>query len=294
MILVVGATGLLGGSIARRLLGQGKPVRTLVRSDSRYDGLIAAGAEAAIGDLKDPDSVRAACRSVAAVVTTANAIGRTGPDDIESVDHLGNRNLVDAAASEGVRRFVFVSALGADADHPMPLLRAKGLTERRLRASGIAWTILQPNLYMDTWVPAIVGEPALAGRPVTLVGDGLRRHSMVAVRDVASFAIAALDHPQASGQTLPIGGPHPVTWRDVVAAFERELGRDLPVRTIAIGDPIPGLPDFVSGLAAALASYDSPLEMTALASTYGVAPTPLAEFVHSFVATGRQRTVAPA
>ncbi|MGI8537097.1 MAG: hypothetical protein ACR2K2_11500, partial [Mycobacteriales bacterium] len=90
-------------------------------------------------------------------------------------------------------------------------------------------------------------------------------------------------------QTLYVGGPHPVTWLDVVAAFETELGRDVPVRTIAPGESIPGLPAIVSELAAALASYDSPMDVSALTRTYGVAPTTLADFVHGFVATSRQR-----
>jgi uncharacterized protein YbjT (DUF2867 family) len=84
MILVVGATGLLGGSITRSLLSQGKPERILVRGASTYDGLVVAGAEPVIGDLKDPDSVRAACRGIDAVITTANAIGRSGEDNLES------------------------------------------------------------------------------------------------------------------------------------------------------------------------------------------------------------------
>lgn len=284
MILVVGATGLLGGLITRRLLAHGEPVRILVRSGSTHDQLVTAGAEAVLGDLKDPQSVRTACRGVDAIITTANAIGRTGEDNLESVDHHGNLNLVDTAAAADVRQFVFISALGADPDHPLPLLRAKGLTEQRLRTSGMAWTVLQPNFYMDQWIPAVVGRPALDGRPITLVGDGQRRHSMVAISDVVSYTTAALFHPEARDQTLQIGGPHPVTWRDVVAAFERELGRDLPIQTIDPGESIPGLPDIFSELAAALASYDSPLEMTDLAMTYRVAPTPLADFVHHFVA----------
>ena len=138
MILVVGATGDLGGLIARTLLDQGNPVRVLVRSRSRDGALVAAGAEAATGDLKDQASLRAACRGVDAVVTTATATARGGDDTIESVDRIGNRNLVDAAAAEGVHHFVFVSALGASPGHSMPLLRAKGETEQRLRDSGMA------------------------------------------------------------------------------------------------------------------------------------------------------------
>ena len=126
MILVVGATGQLGGLIARALLQDDMPVRVLVRSSSTYDALAAAGAEIVTGDLKNPSSLAAATRGIDAVVTTANSIARGGGDTIQSVDIDGNRDLIDAAAAAGVRHFVFVSALGASPDHPMPLLRAKG------------------------------------------------------------------------------------------------------------------------------------------------------------------------
>ena len=289
MILVVGATGLLGGHITRTLLQRGEPVRILVRTGSDHDALVTAGADPVVGDLKDPDSLRTACAGIDAVVTTANSLGRGGQDTVESVDRVGNRDLVDAAAAQGVRRFVFTSSLGADPEHPMPFLRAKGETEQRLRSSGMAWTVLQPNFYMDGWVAAVVAGPVLAGRPVTLVGNGRRRHSMVAARDVAGYAIAALDQPEAQGQTLVIGGPEPMSWRDVVAAFEQELGRNIPVRTISPGEPVPGLPDVMTGLLAALDTYDSPLEMGELSTTYGIEPTTLADFVQNLVATSRHQ-----
>src|SRR5680860_106538 len=289
MILIVGASGQLGGLIAHRLLDNAKAVRILVRSGSSYDALVTAGAEVVAGDLKDATSLRLACRRIDAVITTANATARGGEDTIESVDLVGNRNLVDAAAAEEVGRFVFVSALGASPEHPMPLLAAKGQTERRLRDSGMAWTVLQPNMFMDKLPMAVVGEPALAGRPVTLVGEGRRRHSLVAMRDAAAYAVAALEHPRAEGQTLVFGGPQPVSWRDVVAAFERELGRDLPVRTVPLGEPGPALPDWLSGLLTALETYDSPIDSGALAATYGVTPTPLQDFVRGVVAASRRR-----
>ena len=283
MILIVGATGLLGGMIAQRLLGGGRAVRALVRRDVDGQQLAAAGAQPTFGDLKDARSIRAACRDVDTVITTANAVGRTGDDTIESVDQLGTINLVQAASAAGVRRFVYISALGADPDHPAALLRAKGLVEQRLKASELGWTVLQPNVYMDTWIPLIVVWPALHMHPVTLVGDGRRRHSMVAARDVAAYAAAVLDHPQTAYQIVPIGGPEPVTWLDVVAAFEAELHQYLPIRTIAPGEAIPEAPRFVSDLAAALAGYDSPLDTTELTRTLGVSPTSLPEYVRQFL-----------
>lgn len=288
MILVVGATGQLGGTIAHMLLDQKRPVRVLVRPGSDHNDLVAAGAEAVTGDLKDPASLVAACQGVDAVITTANATARGGDDTIESVDRVGNRNLVDAAAAAGVGRFVFVSALGADPDHPMALLRAKGQTEQHLRDSAMAWTVLQPNLFLDKLPMAVVGGPALAGQPVTLVGEGRRMHSMVAMRDAAAYAVAALDRDDADGQTLVIGGPQPVSWRDIVAAFAQALGTDVAVATVAPGQPVPGMPDFLTGLLAALETYDSPIDSSALAAAYGIRPTTLADFTHDVVTATRQ------
>lgn len=287
MILVVGATGQLGGLIARMLLERGRPVRALVRGGAAGAPL-PAGADPVAGDLKDAASLAAACRGVSAVVTTANAVARGGADSLDTVDRQGNRNLVDAAAAAGVRRFVFTSVLGASRESPMPLMQAKAETEDALRASSMDWTVLQPNLFMDTWVPAVVGGPALAGEPVTLVGEGRRRHSFVAARDVAAYAVAALDHPESIGRTVLIGGPQPLSWLDVVAAFEQALGRAVPVRSVPPGTAVAGLPDAVSGVLAAMETYDSPLDMTETSRTFGVPPSPLADFVQAFLSRAEQ------
>jgi NADH dehydrogenase len=292
MILVVGATGQLGGLIMRKLRERGEPVRALVRDpaasvdvEQAGNGPVLGDLETVVGDLKDPDSLRRACAGVTAVVTTANSLARGGADTLETVDRAGNLNLIDAAAEQGVARFVFVSALGADPSHPMPLLAAKGEAEQRLRASGMDWTILQPDFYMDRLLVAVVGGPALAGETVTLVGEGRREHSLVAMRDVAEYAVAALTDAQAEARnrTLVIGGPKPVSWRDAIAVFEQELGHAVPVRTVAVGQPVPGMPDVMVGMLTSLEGYDSPLDMTELGSRFGVSPTSVSDFVHEFV-----------
>jgi uncharacterized protein YbjT (DUF2867 family) len=265
MILVVGGTGRLGGRIARTLLDSGKALRVLVRDGSSFDD---TRAETVRGDLKDPDSLRKACGGVDVVVTTANAISpRQAEDTIESVDRQGNRNVIAAAAAEGVRHFVFVSVLGADADHVAPFIRAKGQSELALRESGLSWTILQPDLIMDVWFPFVIG-PALEDGPVTLVGEGKQRHSMVAMQDVVSYAVAGVEQKEAANRVLVIGG-EPVTWRDVVDTCSEVLGREIPVQTVSPGEPVPGLPDFVVGLLASLELYESPLDMTEPSRTFG-------------------------
>ena len=284
MILVVGATGTLGGMVTRRLLEKGRTVRILVRPNSDAGELEAAGAEPITGDLRDRASLDAACRGVDAVVTTANSAARGGGDNPQTVDLEGNRNLVEAARGAGVKRFVFVSALGVDPDSPVPFFAAKGMTERTLRESGLEYTILAPNLFMEVWIGMMVGMPLQTGQPVTLVGEGRRKHSFVSNRDVAEFAVAVVDHPAAKNQYIPIGGPEALSWREVVATFERVLGRDIPVRTVPPGTPLPGLPETVSQIAAAMDGYDSPVDMTATAATYGVQLTSVEEFARQSAA----------
>lgn len=287
MILVVGATGRLGGLIAHRLLELGEPVRILTRPGSLAHHLVDAGAEPVIGDLKDRASLAEACSGALAVVTTANSVSRGGEDTVESVDRDGNRNLVEAAVAADVRRFVFTSALGADPGSPVPLMQAKGETEALVRDSGMAWTVLSPNLFMDVWIPAVVGIPALSGQPVTLVGSGHRRHSLVAMEDVADYAVAALQSAEAEGQTLVIGGAGALSWRGIVMAFEEQLGREVPIRTVAAGEPVPHLPDFMSDLLAAMDTYDSAIDMRELAAAYGVTTTSVDDFVGGFLQAHR-------
>ena len=288
MILVVGSTGLLGGSITRLLLERdgGDGVRVLVRSEEAWRAR-GGTVESVRGDLKDADSLVRACENVDTVVTTANSAGRGGDDTVESVDRRGNHDLIEAAVHAGVRRFVFVSVLGASPDNPVPFVAAKGETEKLLRGTDMNWTILEPDAFMDVWVPAVVGGPALRGDPVVLVGEGNRRHSMIAVRDVASFTVACLDHPAAERETIPLGGPGAVSWRDVVRTFEDALGREVDVRTVPPGDPVPGLPDVMVQLVTGMETYDSVLDMDVIRATFDVRQTSLREFVDGFVAVAR-------
>jgi len=284
MILVAGATGDLGGAVARRLLANGKQVRALVRSADGGEPLRQAGAELAVGDLKDAGSLEAACRGVSVVITTANSARRGGGDNPQSVDLEGNRHLVNAAKTADVRQFIFVSALGASPNSPVPFLAAKGTTEQHLRASGVPFTIISPTAFMEVWTSRLVGAPALAGQPVTLVGEGRRRHSFISAGDVASFVVAAVGHPAAINAQIVIGGPQALSFRDVVRVYERELGREIPVRSVRPGEPIPGVPEAVWGIAASFDTYDSAIEMTAASRTFGVSLTPLEEIVRRAIA----------
>lgn len=287
MILVVGATGVLGGMITRNLLAQGKDVRVLLRRNSPAEqmalqgmataptSLINAGARPVYGDLKERSSLDEARQGIDTVITTANSAMRGGEDTVDTVDRRGNRNLIAAAKAAGVRQFIFTSFLGASPDHPLPLFQAKAATEAMLRDNGIPYTILAPNFFIETWAGMVVGMPLRAQQPVTLVGEGRRLHSLISISDVAAFAVAAVGHPAAINQRLALGGPQPVSWRDIVTAFGQALGQELPVRFVPAGQPISGLPDIVPPVLAGMESYDSPIPMAETARILGVQQTPL-------------------
>lgn len=287
MYLVVGATGSLGGAITHMLLAQGKAVRILARPTSNYKPLAEAGAQVVFGDLKERASLDTVCEGVDVLITTANSVLRGGDDAPQTVDLMGNRNLIDAAKAAGVRQFIFISVAAADPNSPVPFVAAKGQTEIYLRACGMPYTILAPAAFMEIWIGVYIGAPILQGQPVTIVGEGRRRHSFISAGDVAAFALAAIENPKAINQTLTLGGPEPCSFRDAVAAYERALGRSVTVRSVRPGEPVLGLPEAAWGLAAGFDMFDSVIEMAETARTFGVQLTALEEFVRRSVAGDR-------
>jgi len=163
MNLIVGATGTLGGMIARRLLADRKTVRALARPGSTYQPLEDAGAQIAFGDLREPASLAAACRGAQAIIATA--VARITEDEAatRAIELDGYGALISAAKAAGVRRFVYISAYGADPHSPIPYLSYKGQVEAMLRHSGIPYTILQPDWIMDAWFMYFVFSQAAQG-----------------------------------------------------------------------------------------------------------------------------------
>jgi uncharacterized protein YbjT (DUF2867 family) len=283
MILVVGATGELGGAVCRALLDRDEAVRVLVRPGTEYGRLQQAGAQPMMGDLKDGASVGRACADVHTVVTTANSAGRGGADTVASVDLHGNAALVDAARAAGVAHFVFVSALGATETSPVPFLQAKASTERRVRESGMTYTIVQPNIFMDVWVPMMVGLPLQEDRAVNLIGRGDHRHAFVARDDVARLVTACVGNAAAANRTLPLCGPDALSWTEVVAIVRGISGRDVAIDYVPAGTPLPGLPPVVAGLAATFETYETVIDTKAVAAEFGVRLTPIDEFLRGML-----------
>jgi uncharacterized protein YbjT (DUF2867 family) len=224
MYLLIGATSKLGTRVARQLLAAGKPVRAMTRTPDKAADLKKLGAEIVQGDLRDPGSLARACAGVEKILAASHAFPGEGDNNPQTVDDAGNRALIDAAKRAGVKHFVFTSALGVSADHPIDFFRIKFASEEYLRASGMSFTILRPGAFMEFWA-ALVGEPIVKTGKTTIFGRGDNPINFVSADDVARYALIALDDPRARNQVIEIGGPENLTMNQVAALFEKIAGR---------------------------------------------------------------------
>jgi len=233
MILIVGASGRLGGTIAKRLLAHGKAVRLMTRTPSNLVHLKQQGAEVVSGDLRNPASLLSACEGVEQVLAAAHALTGKGDNNPQTVDDAGNRQLIDAARAAGVKHFVFLSILGASPDAPVEFFRIKYHTEEYLRASGLSFTIIRPSAFMDLWAQ-LIGLPILEQGKTTIFGRGNNPINFVAVEDVARFVCIAFENSRTRNEVIEVGGPENLTLNQVAETFERVSGRQAKKRHIPL------------------------------------------------------------
>jgi uncharacterized protein YbjT (DUF2867 family) len=202
MILVAGGTGTLGRVVVSRLGAAGHAVRVLTRDARRAEGL---DADLAIGDVRDARSLTAATGGCSVVVSAVHGFlgGRgAGP---EHIDHQGNAALVRAAVDAGVEHVVLLSVFDARPDHPMALHRAKYAAELDLHASGVAWTVLRPTSYIETWIPLVAGK-LTSGGPALVLGRGDNPINFVSAQDVAMLVERAITDRTLRNRTIDVTG----------------------------------------------------------------------------------------
>ena len=287
MTLVVGATGLLGFEVVKRLRSHGHQVRALCRTPSdRTKALGALGAEVVAGDLKDPSSLRAACDGQEAVVSTATAVARrSAGDSLRTVDRDGQLALVEAARSAGVRRFVYVS-VSPHLRGTSALVRYKREVEAAVKASGMEWVVLQPSAFMETWLSPLLGWDLRAAR-ARIVGTGRSRTSLVSVHDVAGFAVAAVEQLDLANREVPLGGPDALSANEFLALAQALTGRVFRVQRIPafvpralslLLRPVAAVPASLMDLAAQSAAQDDLIDSAELARQLGLALTSVRDF----------------
>ena len=222
MLLLTGATGLIGSAVLRRLTAAGTPVRCLVR-DPRRLGEDRVRVQLAIGDLADPASYRHALRGVDTVVHLAGSARDEPRGSVEEVDGLAVWRLARAAERAGVRRLLWAMPLGATPHHPSRVHRAKALAAEALAGADLEVTTLACSLVYGPHDRRLARLDRLALLPaVPLAGRGGARVQPIWADDVAACALAALERPPGR---FELAGPETLTEREVVARALRARGR---------------------------------------------------------------------
>ncbi|HEV7163087.1 MAG TPA: NAD(P)H-binding protein [Solirubrobacteraceae bacterium] len=225
MLLLTGATGLVGSTLLRRLVAEGTEVRCLVR-DPRRLGPLRVRVQIALGDLADPRSFRNALRGVKTVVHLAAAIRDQPSGSIEELDGIATWRMVEAAQRQEVEHFVFFSALGASPHHRTRCLRAKALAERAVREADLSSTVFAPSIIYapgDPWLTLLERLALLPVMPVS--GRGRAVFQPIWAEDVADCIVSSLRSPPSLHARHELAGPETLSHDEIVRLVLRSLGR---------------------------------------------------------------------
>ena len=214
-VLVAGATGYLGGFVAKELKNRGYFVRALVRSSKKIDGLWDSTDEIIEAQVTQPETLDGICNGIDLVFSSVGITRQKDRLTFRDVDYQGNKNLLDAAIKAGVKKFVYVSAFNGPNLRHLDIIDAHEAFVDELKASGIKYTVLRPTGYFSDMGEVL--EMARKGR-VWLIGSGEDRVNPI---HGADLAVACVDAMNGDETEIEVGGPETYTWRDVAAlAFE--------------------------------------------------------------------------
>jgi len=225
VILVTGGSGFIGRQVVSRLADAGQRVRVMARGVRRAD--LPDGVETAQGNVVTGNGLSAAMDGVQKVVHLVAIIRESREETFEGVIRRGTERMVEAAKVAGVKKFVYVSAIGAQDNPTYPYLLAKWQAERAVTLSGLKYTILRPSVVFgegDEFINALAG--LVRYNPVVPVaGDGRAKFQPIWVEDLVTCIVACLDEGAHDGHTLEVGGPEHLTYDQMLDIVKDAMGR---------------------------------------------------------------------
>jgi len=279
MILITGATGTVGSEVVKRLSAQRVHVRAVTRDLRKAQANPVAGVDFAKGDFDELDSMRKACNGVEKVFLLTNSTERAEQQQIR---------FVNLAKESGIRHIVKLSQLHADANSSGRFLRYHAAVEAALRASGLTFTFLRPNLYMQGLLNF---RQTIREKNAFFAAAGAARISAVDVRDLADVAFSALTTSKHDNKTYSLTGPEAVTFSQMAQQVSTALGRtitfvDVPPQAMREALTGIGFPAWqADGLLEEFAMYrrgEASAVETGVREALGREPGSFAKFAHDY------------
>ena len=213
MILITGATGNVGSQLVKALSKRGHHIRVFVRSRARTQGIALSGMEFVEGDFIKQDTFARALEGIDRLFLLIPS-----SSDVEQQQ----RNFVDAAKRSGVHHIVKLSQLGADAQSTGRFQGYHGAVEDYIRKSGIEYTFLRPNLFMQGLLNF---RAAISAQGAFYIAAGDAKVSIVDVRDIAAIAALALTETGHEGKIYEITGPESLTHTEMADRLSEAIGK---------------------------------------------------------------------
>lgn len=217
-ILITGATGDVGSCVTKQLIARGIRPRVLVRSAEKAQTLFGQGAEIRVGDLREPDTIRAAMKDVHTLFLV-----NVGPE-IPQRDGAA----ATIAREGGIRRIIKLSSL--DVEHGLAIGAWHEKGEAAIRATGVPFTFIRPTGFMNNllaWAHSIKSEGIVRS------STGAGRRPFIHSQDIAAVSVATLLGEEYASRTLSITGPEALTFGDVTRIIGRAIGKELAYQTIS-------------------------------------------------------------
>lgn len=223
MILLTGVTGKIGGETAKQLIAKGAKLRALVRDAARAAELKAAGVELVVGDIADAATVRKALNGAdKAFLLLPNG----------EQQEANEKQFTDLCVAAGVKHLVKMSSMEATATAETPIPRAHWAVEEYIRASGLDWTMVKPNFFMQNLLASAksIREQNRFSLPM---GEGTT--GMADARDIGAVCAEVLTGKGHAGKSYEITGPEVLTFNEVAERFSEELGRKVEYVPMPMG-----------------------------------------------------------
>ncbi|MHA7140479.1 SDR family oxidoreductase [Arthrobacter sp. Sr33] len=282
-ILVYGATGTQGTPVEAQLLTQGRTTRVVTRDANRAAHWSARGAEVAVADLGDPDSLAKANADIDRVVLQLPL-----QYDFELHEAYG-RNAVDAARAAGVKLVVFNTSAHVIPGENVHAYEARQEVVDYLHASGIPSVVIRPTFYYEIFLGPWIRPGIVDSGVVAFPLPAQFPMSWIAAAETAAYAVAALDRPDLAGRGFDVGGPEALTGVDIAGRFADITGRPMTYVSIDPDDYELALaPIFGETVAFEVAAQvrcmirrgSGAIDMTATSADFGVEALPLARWLN--------------